>query len=54
MLWSSVWSTWINISNNDSTRNADGVLSRREVDIPVDWIGENSQRFAPQKFKTSY
>ena len=43
-----------NISNSNLTRNADGVLSRREVDVPVDWVDENSQRIPPQKFKTSY
>ena len=42
------------ISNSNLTRNADGVLSRREIDISVDWIGENSQRIPPQKFKTFY
>ena len=42
------------ISNINLTRNAVAVLSRREVDTPVDWIGQNSQRIPPQKFKTSY
>ena len=42
------------ISNSNLTRNADGVLSCREIDTPVDWIGENSQRIPPLKFKTSY
>ena len=30
------------ISNSSLTRNADGVLPRREVDVQVDWMGENS------------
>ena len=42
------------ISNSNLTRNADGVLSCREIDTPVDWIGENSQHIPPLKFKTSY
>ena len=42
------------ISNSNLTRNADGVISGREIDISVDWIGENSQRIPPQKFKTFY
>ena len=42
------------ISNSNLTRNANGVFSRREVDIPVDWIGENSQSIPQQKCKTSY
>ena len=42
------------ISNSNLTRNVDGVRSRREVDTPADWIGENSQHIPPQKFKTSY
>ena len=35
------------ISKSNLTRNADGVLSRREVDTPVDWIGENSPCILP-------
>ena len=42
------------ISKSNLTRNADGVLSRREVDIPVDWIGENSPCIPPQRLKTFY
>ena len=43
-----------NISNSKIPRNADGVLSRREVDATVDWIGENKQRVLSQKLKVSY
>ena len=43
-----------NISNSNIVRNADGVLSRREVDTPVEWIGKNKQRVLPQKIKVSY
>ena len=42
-----------NISNSNIVCNADGVLSRREVDVPVDWIGQNKQRVSPQEFKVS-
>ena len=28
-------------------------FSRREVDVLVDWIGENKQRVPPQKFQVS-
>ena len=31
-----------------------GVLSRREVDEPVDLVGQNKQRVPTQKFKVSY
>ena len=33
---------YMNISNTNLTRNADGVLSGWEADIPVVWVGENS------------
>ena len=42
------------ISNSNTVLNADGVLSRREVDVPVDWIGQIKERVPPQKFKVSY
>ena len=42
-----------NISNSNIVCNADGVLSRREVDVPVDWIRQNKQRVSPQEFKVS-
>ena len=41
------------ISNSNLTTNADGVLSGREVDILVYWIGENSQHISSKKFETS-
>ena len=42
------------ISNSNDIRNADGLLSRREVGVPVEWIGENKCRVPPHKFKVSY
>ena len=42
------------ISSSNIIRNADGWLSRREVDAPVAWVGEHKQRLPPQKFKVSY
>ena len=42
------------ISNSDIVRKANGVLSRREVDVPVDWIEQNKQRVSRQKFKVSH
>ena len=44
---------YMNISNSNLTRNADGVLSGREAYIPVVWAGENGQHIPLQKFKTS-
>ena len=41
------------ISNSNIVRNSDGVLSRREVDVPVDWIRQSKQRVLRQKFKVS-
>ena len=42
------------VSNSNIVRNADGLLSRKEFDVPVAWVGEHKQRFPPQKFKVSY
>ena len=41
------------ISNSNIVRNSDGVLCRREVDVPVDWITQSKQRVPRQKFKVS-
>ena len=41
------------MSNSNIVRNADSLLSRKEVEVPVDWIGENKKRVPPQKFKVS-
>ena len=43
-----------NISNSNLIRNADGLVSRRKVDVPVDWVGGNKVRSTPAKFKVSY
>ena len=42
------------VSNSIIERNADGLLSRKESKVPVDWIGENKECFPPQKFKASH
>ena len=42
------------VPNSNILRNADGLLSRTEVEVPVDWIGENKKRVPSQKFKVSY
>ena len=39
------------ISNSNIVQNADGLLSRRQEEIPVDWIGEIKTRIPSQKFK---
>ena len=42
-----------NISNSNIVQNAD-LLSRKEAEVPVDWIGENKKSVPPQKFKVDY
>ena len=44
----------MNVSNSKIARNADGLLSTKQVEVPVDWIGENKKHVPPQKFKVSY
>lgn len=41
------------ICYSNIVRNADDLLSRRDEDMPVNWIGESKTRVPPQKFKTS-
>ena len=43
-----------NICNSNIVRNAEGLLSRKEVDATVAWVGEHKQRLPPHKFKVSY
>ena len=43
-----------NISNSNIVRNAEGLLSRKEVDDTVAWVEEHKQRLPPHKFKVSY
>ena len=43
-----------NISISNVVRNADGLLSRKEVKVPVDWIGESKKRITPGHFKVAY
>ena len=42
------------VSNSNYVCNADGLFSRKEVKVPVDWIGENKKPVPPKKFKVSY
>ena len=42
------------ISNSNIVKNAGEVRSRREVDVPIDWMSKNKQRVPPRKFKVSY
>ena len=39
----------VKVSNSKLVRNVDGLLSRREVDVSVNWIGNNKIRDPPQK-----
>lgn len=41
------------ISISNLIQNANSLLSRREVEVPIDWVGENKKRIPPQKFKVS-
>ena len=43
-----------NISNSNLIRNVDSLHSRRKVDVPVDWMGEDKARSTQAKFKMSY
>ena len=42
------------VSNVNLVENADGLLSRREKDIEVDWVEKTKTRVPSEKFKTSY
>ena len=42
-----------NIPNSNSVRTADGLLSRKQEDLPVDWIGKSKARTPSREFKTS-
>lgn len=39
------------VSNSDIVRSADGLLSRREVDVPVDWVGEKENVWSLNNLK---
>ena len=43
-----------NIFNSNVVRNADGLLPRKEVEVPVDWIVKLKKRVAPNQFKVGY
>ena len=42
------------IFNSNVVRNTNSLLSRREVEVPVDWIGESKKRVTPNQFKVAY
>ena len=42
------------ISNSNLVRNADAFLYQKEVEVPVDWIGESKKRVTPSHFKVAY
>ena len=42
------------VSNSNMVHNADDLLAGKEIEVSVDWIGENENRIPPQKFKVSY
>ena len=42
------------VSNSDIVRSADVLLSRREVNVSVDWVGEKGKRLVLEQFKVSY
>ena len=42
------------ISNGNVVRNADGLLSRREVEVLLDWIGKLKKHGTPNQFKVAY
>ena len=44
----------IEISNSDLVKNADGLLSKRNVDEEVEWIGEDKKRLPEGRYKMSY
>ena len=39
------------VSNNNTTRNANDLLPKKGLEVPVDWVGENKKRVPTQKFK---
>ena len=42
------------ISNLNLVRNADAFLSQKEVEVLVDWIGDQKKRVTPSHFKVAY
>ena len=42
------------VSNSNMVHNADDLLAGKEIEVSVDWIGENENRIPPQKSKVSY
>ena len=42
------------ICNSNVVRNPEALLSKREVEVPVDWIGESKKCITPDHFKVAY
>ena len=42
------------VSNSNIVKYADGLLSHREKEFPVDWTGKSKMHVPSHKFKTSY
>lgn len=42
------------ICNSNFVRNADALLSQREVEVPVDWIENSKKRVTLTRFKVAY
>ena len=42
------------LSSSNVVRNFEALLSKREVEVPVDWIGESKKRITPGLFKVYY
>ena len=44
----------IETSNSDLVKNAYGLLSKRNVDEEVEWIGDDKKRLPERRYKMSY
>lgn len=42
------------ISISNLVGNADSLLSRQEVQVPIEWVGENKMHVPPHKFKVKF
>ena len=42
------------ISNSNAVRNVHSLLSRKEVEVPVNWIEESKKRITSGHFKVDY
>ena len=41
------------VSNSNLVRNANAFLFQKEVEVPIDWIGDSKKRIAPSHFKVA-